>query len=287
MQIQQKFLTPNRYSRPQTSLKKITKIAVHYIGNPNTSAIANRNYFNNLSTSHATYASCHYIIGLEGEIIQCIPENEIAYCTNQANSYSISIENCHPDSTGKFTQQTLTSLIELCADLCKRYNLNPLTDIIRHYDVTKKCCPRWWAPNGPNKNANADFTAFRQQVKQYMERGNIKEDDEVIETINISINGKDIKVDAIIKDDNTYIKLRSLENAGFTIGYNADTKTRTLDNNIISLPLIINEDGVYDRIAAINIKNTNYVPIRSIGNITNTFDTDYIDGKVIIKTKDN
>lgn len=144
MKIIENFLTKNPYSRPGTKLKFVSKIAIHYVGNPGSTANGNRNYFENLKNTKKTYASSHYIIGLEGEIIQCIPENEIAYCTNSANDYSISIENCHLYSDGKFTEATLNSLIELCADLCERYNLDPYKDIIRHYDVTGKLCPLYF-----------------------------------------------------------------------------------------------------------------------------------------------
>lgn len=106
MKITEMFLTPSKYVRPQIKLAKVTKIAVHYVGNPNTSALANRNYFENCGKTGARYVSSHYIIGLDGEIIQCIPLDEWSYCTNQANGYSISIECCHPDSTGKFTDET-------------------------------------------------------------------------------------------------------------------------------------------------------------------------------------
>lgn len=183
MKISNMLLTPNIYSRPVKALKEVKKIAIHYIGNANTSALANRNYFNNLATTHKTFASCHYIIGLEGEIIRCIPENEIAYCTNSANSYSISIECCHPDNTGSFNMATYNALVELCADICKRYGLSPLYDIIRHYDVTQKCCPRWWSPNGPNKNANADFYSFKNNVKKFMEDKDMTKD-EIINIVN-------------------------------------------------------------------------------------------------------
>lgn len=105
MQITENFLTPNKYSRPQIALKNVTKIAVHYVGNPNSSAIANRNYFENQKNG-GRYVSSHFIIGLQGEIIQCIPLDEISYCTNQVNTYSVSIECCHPDSSGKFTEAT-------------------------------------------------------------------------------------------------------------------------------------------------------------------------------------
>lgn len=144
MNISKQFLTPNPYSRPQIPLKKITGVAWHYVGNPGTSAQNNRNYFENLKTTHATYVSSHYVIGLNGEIIQCIPENEVAYCTMDANYYSISIECCHPDSTGKFTAATEQALVELTADICKRYGLDPAKAIMRHYDVTGKKCPLYY-----------------------------------------------------------------------------------------------------------------------------------------------
>lgn len=150
MVIERMYLTPNRYSRPQTKLERVTKIAIHYVGNPASSAKANRNYFESLkegkqnSSGNYIYASSHYIIGLDGEVIQCIPENEISYCTNSANPYSISIECCHEDSTGRPNDKIVKSLIELCQKLCKEYKLNPLTDIIRHYDVTGKACHLWY-----------------------------------------------------------------------------------------------------------------------------------------------
>jgi N-acetylmuramoyl-L-alanine amidase CwlA len=163
LNITDAYLPVNKYSRPGTKINP-TKIAVHYVGNAGSSAMGNRNYF----ASGKVYASSHYIIGLDGEILRLIPETEISYCTNSANSYTISIECCHPDATGKFNSKTLASLIALCADICKRRSINPVTGIIRHYDVTKKCCPRWWAPNGPNSNANADFATFKNQVKAAM-----------------------------------------------------------------------------------------------------------------------
>lgn len=166
MKIEQKFLTPNKYSRPQIPLKSVKKIAVHYVGNPNTSAIANRNYFENQKTA-GRYVSSHFIVGLQGEVIQCIPTDEISYCTNQANSYSVSIECCHPDSTGKFTEATEQSLAELCAYLLEKFGLDA-DDIIRHYDVTGKQCPLYWSPTKYQSAevANARFAAFKEKVRK-------------------------------------------------------------------------------------------------------------------------
>lgn len=138
-----KLIQPNTYSRPQTKLEKVNGIVIHYVGNPGTTADANRNYFNELGNTHTTYASSHFVVGLEGEVIQCIPLKEIAYASNDRNNDTISIEVCHPDATGKFNDQTYDSLVELVAWLVTKYNLSR-DDIIRHYDVTGKLCPLYY-----------------------------------------------------------------------------------------------------------------------------------------------
>ncbi|MCL2462024.1 MAG: N-acetylmuramoyl-L-alanine amidase [Defluviitaleaceae bacterium] len=169
MNIQQKLLTPNKYSRPGTPLKAVKGVVVHYVGNPNTSAEANRNYFDGLkagkmSGGNYIFASSQYIIGLAGEIVQCVPEAEVAYCSNNRNSDTISIECCHPLPDGKFTEATYDSLVGLTADICARYKLNPLTDVIRHYDVTGKACPLYQVTHpeaweGFKKDVQAAMTA--------------------------------------------------------------------------------------------------------------------------------
>ena len=144
------YLTSNKYSRPGIPMKKVKGIVIHYVGNPGSTAINNRNYFNRLKDQQTTkpiYASSHYIVGLEGEIIACVPEEEVAYHASKANSDHIGIEVCHPDWKGKFTTVTYEALIGLIMDICKRYNLNPLRDVIRHYDVTGKDCPRYYVEN--------------------------------------------------------------------------------------------------------------------------------------------
>lgn len=141
--IDVRLLTPNEYSRPQIILKKVKGVVIHYTANPGTDAIANRNYFDGLKDSHKTYASSHFLVGLKGDIVQCIPANEIAYASNERNIDTISIEVCHPDKSGKFNKKTYDALIELVAWLSCEYNLDR-KDIIRHYDVTGKICPKYY-----------------------------------------------------------------------------------------------------------------------------------------------
>ena len=137
------LLTPNSYSRPQTSTDKITGIVIHYTANPGSGAQANRDYFEGLKDSHETSASSHFIVGLEGEVIQCIPTSEVAYASNGRNHDTVSIEVCHPDETGKFNDATYSSLVQLTGWLCEYLGVTP-DDVIRHYDVTGKLCPKYF-----------------------------------------------------------------------------------------------------------------------------------------------
>ena len=140
--IEPHLLDLDGHARTGEPLKKVRDLAIHYVGNPNTAAINNRNYFNKPDV----YVSSHFIVGLEGEIIQCLPLGEISAATNQRNSDTISIEVCHPDESGQFSEVTYQSLIKLCAWLCREYKLDE-TNLIRHYDVTGKLCPLYYVRN--------------------------------------------------------------------------------------------------------------------------------------------
>ncbi len=137
------LLTPNPYSRPQTALKEVKGLVIHYTANPGTTAQQNHDYFEGLKDSKLTKASSHFIIGIDGEIIQCIPSSEIAYASNERNEDTLSIECCHMDETGEFTEATYNSLVELTAWLCGKFDFTT-EDVIRHYDVTGKDCPRYF-----------------------------------------------------------------------------------------------------------------------------------------------
>lgn len=129
-------------SRRGTSLSDINDIVIHYVGNPGTSAQANRNWYANPSSN----VSSHFIVGLKGEIIQCIPLHEKSSASNHRNSDTISIEVCHPDASGKFNAATYDSLVDLTAWLVKSCGLT-VDNVIRHYDVTGKECPRYYVRN--------------------------------------------------------------------------------------------------------------------------------------------
>ena len=163
--VERDYLTVNPYSRPGTPLEDINGVVIHYVGNPGTTAQANRNYFESLSAgTDEVYASSHFIVGLEGEVIQCIPLTEIAYASNIRNEDTVAIEVCHPDETGAFSPAAYQQVVELTAWLCRTFDLDPDTDVIRHYDVTEKLCPLYYVEH-PDA-----WDAFRADVAAEMER---------------------------------------------------------------------------------------------------------------------
>lgn len=168
------LLTPNEYSRPQTALEEVRGIVIHYTANPNTTAEQNRSYFEGLAQTKETYASSHFIVGISGEIIQCIPCSEISYASNDRNSDTVSIECCIPDESGKFTDETYQALIQLTAWLMGRYDIS-LNDVIRHYDVTGKNCPKYFVEH------TSAWDTFKEDIADYIETygaEKVQEDDQ-------------------------------------------------------------------------------------------------------------
>ena len=140
------LLTINEYSRPGETLPEVNSIFIHYTANAGTTAEQNRSYFESLAESHERSASAHFVIGIYGTIVQCIPTKEIAYAVKGRNYDSISIECCYMQENGKFETATYDSLIELTAWLLHKYELEP-EDVLRHYDEGGKHCPNFYVEN--------------------------------------------------------------------------------------------------------------------------------------------
>ena len=160
--IEVELLTENPYSRPGLQSDKIQNIVIHYTANPGTSAMQNRNYFEGLKDSKKTKASSHFIVGIKGEIVQCVPTWEIAYASNERNSDTVSIETCHQNKDGRYTKETYDSLVHLTAWLCEKFKLTE-EDLIRHYDITGKICPKYFVED------EGAWKQFKLDVKQMLE----------------------------------------------------------------------------------------------------------------------
>ena len=126
----------NGSGRRGERLSGVNDIVIHYVGNPGTTAQQNHDFFDQPDTT----VSAHFLVGLDGEIIQCIPLDEVSSASNERNGDTISIEVCHPDATGQFNQKTYDSLVKLTAWLCDYCDIGR-DHVIRHYDITGKLCP--------------------------------------------------------------------------------------------------------------------------------------------------
>lgn len=165
--IEKRLLPVNPFSRPGRKLVSIKGIAVHWTGNAGATVDQHYKYFVSLADQdpddekYDRYAGAHFFVDINGDIAQLIPENEMAYHvgaheykdgildkfnTTYPNNCLIGIEMCHPDDTGKFTRATYDKTIELIAYLLEKYDLT-FSDIVRHYDVTGKNCPKWFVEN--------------------------------------------------------------------------------------------------------------------------------------------
>lgn len=156
--ITRKLLTHTK-SRPALRdrsgylLDDLRAIVMHWTANTarGADALANRNYFN----LGSRYASAHYIVD-DHSIIQCIPDNEVAYhvgakrykpvgnmlrenSRRSPNHFTIGIEMC-VNSDGDW-YKTYQNSVDLTAFLFLKH-LVPEGCVFRHYDVTGKDCPR-------------------------------------------------------------------------------------------------------------------------------------------------
>ena len=161
--VKEDLLPVNEYSRCGDKLQRVNAVVIHYVGNPNTTAWQNRSYFANLATTGETSASSNLIVGLEGEALLCVPLDEVAYCSNDRNHDTISIEFCHPGTDGKPSQDTYDTLVKLTAWLCDLFGLDPQEDVIRHYDVIDKECPLYFVQN------KDEWTRFKSDVAKAMQ----------------------------------------------------------------------------------------------------------------------
>ena len=193
MQIIHDFLTINEYSRPGRKIKEVLGVVLHWTANPDANAQQNRDYFESLKTGAAGYASAHYIVDQNGLIVAAVPEYEVAYHTgssqrdpasnkfytdearqrfgryasevNSPNNCTLGVELCPLDAAGNFSDATINSAAELCADILKRYGLGVEALTTHHNVVGCKDCPKLWTEKP------ALFDAFMYSVAERKQRG--------------------------------------------------------------------------------------------------------------------
>ena len=234
--IRQICLTKGRGGRPGI---KITPkaLVIHWTANPDKGANAkrNRDYFENHPEAKV---SAHYVVD-DAEIVQCIPENEMAYhagskrgykpgvterLSRRPNDCTIGIEICI-NQDGNFSR-ALKNAVELAADICRRYGWTK-DNLWRHYDITGKVCPAFfvddktaWAYGfGSAHQAWERFKADVEIELRLQEQahtppqpaGKTGEVEEVADDVTpTKVIYKGQELDGFIKDKRTFVEVRKL-----------------------------------------------------------------------------
>lgn len=145
---------PGNFNQSRRALSEIKYIVIHYTGNVNDTALNNLKYY----AENDKGASAHYYCDDSG-VYQSVSPEHAAYAVGlgrmskpyipnppfykkATNSNSVSIEICGSRSSSEGSEQTKENAARLCAYLMKALNI-PITNVIRHYDVTGKRCPAW------------------------------------------------------------------------------------------------------------------------------------------------
>lgn len=150
----------------------------------------------------------NYYIRKDGTIWRGRPEWAVGAHAKGHNDKSIGIccEGAYMTETMPAAQ--LAALKDLLRDIMSRYGSLKL---LRHKDVNETDCP----------GVNFPW----EQVKAYAQPDAKKEDELVkIEKKKVLLNGKTYTCECITKDEVNYIKMRSLEQAGFAVSYDAIRK---------------------------------------------------------------
>lgn len=151
---------------------RIKYIVIHYCGSTG-DAKQQTNYFAEAYRG----ASAHYFVGHSGDIWQSVDDANVAWhCgskkyqhPNCRNINSLGIEMCCKtigstkiaDENWYFEDATVKATIELTKELMKKYNISA-DHVIRHYDVTGKCCP---APYVFNKGKHT-WDEFKKAISE-------------------------------------------------------------------------------------------------------------------------
>ncbi len=136
--------------------------------------------------------------------------------------------------------------------------------------------PQWGSTPDKLKRLYGNVNNFKKTWSGYKP----KEDDEVVSEGKAIVNGKEYKIDRILKDNVNYIKAANFDNMGFNVGYNADIKAIVIDNSINEID--VNAEGKDKKVKTVNINGYNYVSVRDIANALGR-EIEFKNGKIIIK----
>jgi len=134
-------------------------LTIHSTGNPKSTARNERGWLTNPANDRI--ASWHIAVD-EKEAVEAIPLDEVAYHAGSktGNNSSIGIEICESGNREK----TLAHAAEVAASTLKKYGWG-VDRLRRHYDWSKKNCPRILSANNW-----AGWEQFKKQVQEELNK---------------------------------------------------------------------------------------------------------------------
>lgn len=141
MEIKRYLLSKSNNTRRKEKIERVEYIVITSSKYKGISALKNRNIIEKIKYKEDEELSCHYIVDLRGGILNVIPENERAICTNNVNidSKSISIMLTINDK-GEYTENEMKSLKKLIHKLVKKYNIKK-GKIVTEHDINNSRRP--------------------------------------------------------------------------------------------------------------------------------------------------
>ena len=186
-----------------TTSKKYTKIAmkpqyitVHSTANPTSTAKNERAWLTNPSNTSET--GYHYAVD-EHDVIEVAPPTMAMWHAGdgrgQGNMASIGIEICESGNREK----ALQNAIDLIAHLM---NEHKITKVVRHYDWSRKNCPRIL-------NTDGKWTLWNEFYNRVMKTYS-STSPQVNNKTKFNLNGKIFELDGFLKDGQTHVVTREL-----------------------------------------------------------------------------
>lgn len=162
-----KRCNPRNYGGKR-DISAVKWIVIHYTANRGDTAKNNADYF----AREKTYASAHYFVD-ESEVWESVPIEHIAWHCGGGlqgeeggslfgtvkNVNSIGVEICMLDKSGDVRYHSIRKAARFVRRLMETYQI-PLSNVVRHWDVTGKECP------GKMIGASPLWIDFRDMLKE-------------------------------------------------------------------------------------------------------------------------
>ncbi len=141
MNIKKYYLTKSLNTRRMEKIDRVDKILITSSKYNGFTALKNRNVIEMGKYKDEHEFSCHYIVGLNGEIINIIPEDELSLASRGIDDENtISIMLC-VDKNGEYTKEELFSFKRLLNRLINKYKVAE-KNVLMEKDVNNSRRPK-------------------------------------------------------------------------------------------------------------------------------------------------